>query len=294
MTNVQYFRPPDDGQDFPFGNRALLGDILHMAANAHEERAFLHVVADQKTYSYRDMDTLANRVAHGCREQIASKPKYCAIMLENSAEYLAISYGLKKADIVEVSINRAFRGPSLARMIALTKTKILFTSAVHLQALYDVRGDIPDIAVLVIIGDTTKARTLFADRTIMAFDDFLSDKDHHMQSQACDTDTQAVLFTSGTTGVSKGCMLSHRYAARTAQYCLAPFRIRRDDCIYSPYPLSHIGPAYYDILPAMMVGAQVVLRDGFSLSNFWQEVTQYDVTFFMMLGSVQQLLWAAP
>ena len=89
-------------------------------------------------------------------------------------------------------------------------------------------------------------------------------------------------------------MLSHRYAVRTAENMIEPFRLTQDDCSYSPYPLSHIGPAYYDILPMMMLGGRVVLRKHFSLSKFWPEVKQYEVTWFMMLGSIQQLLWANP
>jgi len=87
------------------------------------------------------------------------------------------------------------------------------------------------------------------------------------------------MFTSGTTGVSKGCVLSHRYAIRTAENLIAPFRITKDDVIYSPYPLSHIGPAYYDILPTMMTGGHVILRDGFSVSNFWPEVKKNNTKY---------------
>ena len=43
-----------------------------------------------------------------------------------------------------------------------------------------------------------------------------------------------------------------------------------------------------------MTGRRVVLRDGFSLSNFWPELVRFGVTWFMCLGSVQQLLYAAP
>jgi crotonobetaine/carnitine-CoA ligase len=44
----------------------------------------------------------------------------------------------------------------------------------------------------------------------------------------------------------------------------------------------------------MMTGGRVVMRQRFSVSNFWPEVKKYGVTWFMMLGSVQQLLWAHP
>ena len=43
-----------------------------------------------------------------------------------------------------------------------------------------------------------------------------------------------------------------------------------------------------------MTGGRVVLRDGFSLSNYWTELVRFSVIWFMCLGSVQQLLYAAP
>jgi crotonobetaine/carnitine-CoA ligase len=57
--------------------------------------------------------------------------------------------------------------------------------------------------------------------------------------------------------------------------------------------LYHVGATQYDILPAMMVGGRVVIRQGFSLSNFWSDVCRYKATWFMSMGSVQQLLWSA-
>jgi crotonobetaine/carnitine-CoA ligase len=44
----------------------------------------------------------------------------------------------------------------------------------------------------------------------------------------------------------------------------------------------------------MMTGGRVVLRERFSASAFWPELKKFGVTWFMMLGSVQQLLWATP
>ena len=102
------------------------------------------------------------------------------------------------------------------------------------------------------------------------------------------------MLTSGTTGVSKGCVLSHRYAVRTAENMIEPYRLTENDINYTPYPMSHIGPAFYDILPSWLVGGSVILRDGFSLSNFWPEVSKFGATWFMCLGSVQQLLFNAP
>jgi len=247
-----------------------------------------------ESYSYAQFESLTNKISHGLLGRFDALPKYVAIMLENSPSYLATTYALKKTGPIEVSINRTFRGPSLARTINLTETPVLITSAAHFDAIAMIASELLNLTTLIVINGEEKAHQLFPNFEIIPFESLVSDNENHISNDASDLSTAAIMFTSGTTGVSKGCVLSHRYAIRTAENLIAPFRITGDDIVYSPYPLSHIGPAYYDILPIMMQGGQVILRDGFSLSNFWPEVKRFGATWFLMLGSVQQLLWAAP
>lgn len=276
------------------GLRITLGELLHERASRFAERPFLTLAPSGETWTYRAFEQHVNRFAHGLRALLDRPPSHVAIMLENGVEYLAASYALHKLGIVEVSINRTFRGPALARTINLTTTPIVITSAAHFEALEAIADDLEWIETLIVTSEADTASQMFPNRNIQAFDDMLSDNDQHITSSASDLDPAAIMFTSGTTGPSKGCVLSHRYAVRTAENVIPAFRVSGEDTVYSPYPLSHIGPAYYDVLPTLMMGGRVVLRDGFSLSNFWPEIQSFAVTWFMMLGSVQQLLWSAP
>ena len=273
--------------------RITLGELLKQCADTHGDRPFLTEVETSTTVTYLEFEHQVNRIGNGLLESIPGISSYCAIMLENSIDYLALTYALKKIDCIEVSINRAFRGAALSRMINLTGCDTLFTSPSHIEALAAVADDLLHLKRLVIRGGTMSASQTFPNLEIIGFSDIVSDNTTHIRSTAKDTDTAAIMFTSGTTGVSKGCMLSHRFAVRTAENLIDPFRLTADDINYTPYPLSHIGPAYYDILPMMLTGGQAILRDGFSLSAFWKEVSDYRVTWFMCLGSVQQLLYAA-
>jgi len=272
----------------------LLGEILHECTEKYAERPFLTMAPSGESYSYAQFESLTNRISHGLLSRFDTLPAYVAMMLENSPNYLATTYALKKTGPIEVSINRTFRGLALARTINLTETPILITSAAHFDAIAAIAGELVNVTTLIVTDGEEKASHLFPQFEIIPFDSILSDNDQHISNDASDLSTAAIMFTSGTTGVSKGCVLSHRYAIRTAENLIAPFRITEDDTVYSPYPLSHIGPAYYDILPIMMKGGHVILRDGFSLSNFWPEVKRFGASWFLMLGSVQQLLWAAP
>ena len=274
--------------------RITLGELLHRQASRFADRLFVTMAPDGTTVTYGEFESLVNRLGNGFRAQYGLETDHAAIMLPNSIAYLAASYALKKLDLVEVSVNRAFRGPSLSRMINLTACRVLFTSGEHFEVLTDIMGDLPHLTDLVVTDGADEAKALFPSLTVRRFEDLLSDCEDHIPCRAIDTDAAVIMFTSGTTGLSKGCRLSHRYAVRTAENMIAPFRLTADDVNYTPYPLSHIGPAFYDILPMMMLGGRVVLRDGFSLSNFWPEMVKFGVTWFMCLGSVQQLLYAAP
>ena len=279
--------------------RITLGQLLHDCATRFSERPCITMAPSGETISYAGLESLVNRAGHGLRDRIAAgllhaASGHVAIMLENGIPYLTMSYALKKIDLVEVSINRAFRGPALTRMINMTSCETLLSSPAHFDALADIADDLPHLRVLIVTDGAQDAEARFPHLEIISFDSLLADRADHIVSAANDTDTAVVMFTSGTTGVSKGCLLSHRYAVRTAENMIDPFRLTAEDVAYTPYPLSHIGPAFYDILPTLMTGGRAVLRDGFSLSAFWPELVRFGVTWFMCLGSVQQLLYAAP
>ena len=274
--------------------RITLGDLQHQCARRFTDRPMLTMAQTGVTLTYTEFEQFTNQFANGLVEKFPDGLNYVAILTDNGVEYLAASYALKKINSVEVSINCAIKAAPLARMIDQTQARVMITSASYLDALDQIRNDISHLRTLIMIDGMDKAQALFPDLEIINFTQILSNCIDHIVSPAKDTDTATILFTSGTTGVSKGCMLSHRYAVRTAENMIEPYRVTQDDCVYSPYPLSHIGAAYYDVLPTMMTGGRIILRERFSVSNFWREVKKYNVTWFMMLGSVQQLLWSHP
>ena len=274
--------------------RMTLGDLFHECAVTHGNRVAVTMAPSGEQISYRELERRINQFAHGFRARFGEGHAYVAIMLENSLEYLIASYALKKLNIIEVAINRAFKGPSLTRMINLTECEILITSSSHFEAISDIEASLSSLQSLIIWDDVKGAQSLFANWSITDFAALPVQDDSHIISPAKDTDTAVIMFTSGTTGISKGCILSHRYAVRTAENMIEPYRLTADDINYTPYPLSHIGPAFYDILPSWMTGGSVILRDGFSLSNFWPEISKFGATWFMCLGSVQHLLFNAP
>ena len=140
-----------------------LGELLHDCAKRYHDRPFVTIAESGRQISYAEFEALTNRLAQGLLENFSRESDYVALMLENSIEYLAATYALKKVDLIEVSVNRAFRGPALARMIDLTGACILFTSDAHVDALQEVRDQLPSLRTLIMVGDSERARAVFAE-----------------------------------------------------------------------------------------------------------------------------------
>ena len=280
--------------------RVSLGELLRISAETHPYNPFITRAETGETLTYTQFNQLTNRIAHGLIAHGIQRGEYVGIMLANSIPFLAASYAMKKLGAVEVSINNTMRGLPLTRMINLTGCKTLITSARFLDALADIMSDLTSLTRLIMVDEGEQspqeparaAQLRFPQKTILPFEAIISDDASEATQLIRDDETAVILFTSGTTGVSKGCAIPHRSSVRAAESMIEAFDLTENDCVYSPYPLFHVGAAQYDVLPAMMVGGRAILRDGFSLSNFWSDVSKYRATWFMALGSVQPLLWA--
>ncbi|MEH6629185.1 MAG: AMP-binding protein [Halopseudomonas aestusnigri] len=279
------------------GLRMNLGLLLERQAARFPNNTFVIQAETGDTLSYKDFNEQVNQFAHGLSDLGISSGDYVGIMLSNSLNFLVSSYALKKIGAIEVAINSTFRGVSLKRMINLTGLATLITSSGYFDVIEEIMSELPNLERFILTNDsieTIDAAVRFPTLEVFSFSNVLSGNITNCAMGTPDDETAGILFTSGTTGVSKGCAIPHRSSVRAAESMLEAFDIRESDCVYSPYPLFHCGAAQYDVLPAMMVGARAVIRERFSVSNFWQEVCKYEATWFMALGSVQQLLWAAP
>jgi crotonobetaine/carnitine-CoA ligase len=273
------------------GQKINLGLLLQNSVEQYGPKPFITQAETSECLTYTEFNQLTNRIAHGLSGLGIGATEYVAIMLPNCVQFLASSYALKKIGAIEVAINNTFRGVSLARTINITKCETLMMSGAYLNQLSDVKGELLYVKRIIMLDDHPSAKKLFSDKEVLPWQGMLSKLDTNFPCEFDDDETAVILFTSGTTGTSKGCEIPHRCSVRVAEAMIEAFDLSENDSVYSPYPLFHCGPTQFDILPALMVGGQAIIRQGFSLSNFWKDMSRYKVTWFCAMGSVQQLLW---
>jgi crotonobetaine/carnitine-CoA ligase len=272
------------------GRRIDLGSLLEERAREDGERPFL-VMADGVRLGFAEFNERVNQVAHGLEGIGVGRGDRVAIMLPNSLEFLLASYALKKVAAVEVAINTEFRGAGLAHTLNLTGAELLISSRELLEPLGAVRGELEHIRRVALCGGAADGERHLPGLDIDDFAALVSNRGDDPGHEIADTELASVLFTSGTTGRSKGCMLSHRYAVRTGEVIADRLGLRADDCLYCPFPLYHVDAAFLTVVPALVLGARAAIGRRFSASGFWDEVREFEATVFDFMGATLTILW---
>ena len=278
------------------GPRTDLGTALEERSAAFGDREFLTIVSrkptpSHRTLSYREFNAEVNRVTHGLARLGVVKDSFVALMLPNSLEYLLVSWALKKLGAVEVGINCEFRGDALGRTIAMTGLRLLITANKFADVLGPVLPDVHAVETVVIAEEKPVVGPAWAGKEVLPFAEIVSEDESNPERIVHDdADLCLIVFTSGSTGLSKGCMLSHRWAVRMAE-CIAEFlELTEEDCLYTFYPLCH-AQIWAELLPALQTGGRAVVSPAFSLSSFWPDAREHRITWLCMQGSVSKLLW---
>jgi crotonobetaine/carnitine-CoA ligase len=104
-----------------------------------------------------------------------------------------------------------------------------------------------------------------------------------------------LLYTSGTTADPKGVMLSHRACLTAGHDNAGELRVRPEDRLYCVLPLFHVNALSFQLLPALMTGATLVLGPVFSARHYWEVVRRQRVTIGNLTnGPLRILLGQAP
>ena len=101
------------------------------------------------------------------------------------------------------------------------------------------------------------------------------------------------MYTSGTTGPSKGVISPHSQAHGVGRSLAQNFGYRPDDVIYTCLPLFHGNALWYSCYAALWADCTLAVSARFSASSFWDEIRATGATQFNALGAMTNILLRA-
>lgn len=223
------------GQPGPDVFDISLADELRRAAQRHADTPA--VVWPSGSLSYRDLDRQASRFANGLAHLGLERGDRLAIVSENRVEYIVAYLGAAKMGVTVVAINIRWHPTEALQSLRDTTPRALLLSAPYEPLLDELRALLPP-AMRIIHLDSRPAPDTASDvpyAHLMAAVD-----DHEPERRALGSDVHNILYTSGTTGVPKGAMITQRAAALRAARIAHWFGLTERDGFVGWLPLYHV------------------------------------------------------
>lgn len=211
-------------------------------------------------------------------------------MLPTSFDAYGAWLGLGWLDAVEVPINTAYRGRMLRYVIEQSQADAVILSAQFVDRLAEVADEMERLPTVVVPDADDPGALPFPALGRSAFFDGPPHAGARLGPAA--HDVGCIVYTSGTTGPSKGVLVPwgqmYYGALGPPEDALLP-----GEAYYSTLPTFHMSGKYSIYIP-MLRGGHLVMRDAFSVSHFWDDIRRFGCTYAAVLGPMARFLMMQP
>ena len=257
-------------------------DFLRASAELHGERAA--ILFDDQTLSYGELLTRCESLAAGLAREGIVAGDNVAIIADNSVECILAWLASSLTGCTEVPINPQYRGDLLTYFLTDCEASAVICDARYLPQVLEIRQKLPSLRLVIVNGEVPPSAA--GDVRLVDLASCLAGS-FTPPSAASE---RVILYTSGTTGPSKGvihtqasCMVLARYNAETLGYTAS-------DRLLNFFPLFHQNARYTGVIPALVAGARIRIERKLSTSSFWQTCDRDGITAFNYLGSVLRMI----
>jgi carnitine-CoA ligase len=237
------------------------------------------------TTSAGDVAAAAGRISGALAGFGVERGDRVASLIENSNEAMLAWWGIVAGGGIAVPINTAYKGEYLRHQLVDSGVRVLIVDAELADRVARIVDEIPSLEHVVIVGDAeVEIRT-----PQHRWEELLA-SDPRPFATVRPSDLATFIYTGGTTGLSKGCMLSHAYHGTLARQIGICWRRTVDDVVWTPLPLFHFNAIVTAVLGSLVYGGRSAIYRRFSVSSFWSEMNRVGATITSTLGTMAYLL----
>lgn len=262
----------------------VLPVLLQRQAERYGERRLL--VFGETVWSFARTAEIAAASAKTLADAGLKHGDRVAILCSNRPEFLQVYLGCAWLGLIAVPINLALRGGQLEHVLRNAQPALLVVEDASLPALETIdRGLLPEQAW--IVGDAPTAPAQPGWTALPALGEGIA------PGAVKPGDTVAILYTSGTTGPSKGVCCPQAQLFWWGVYSARALDIREGETLLTTLPLFHTNAlnAFYQ---AIINGCTYVLEPKFSASRFWDSIRKHEANVGYLLGAMAAILLAQP
>jgi crotonobetaine/carnitine-CoA ligase len=244
---------------------------------------------DGDAFTFAQLNDRTDRLAAGFAALGVGHGDRVAILAPNRVEVLEMFFALAKLGAIQVPLNAYLKGDFLRHQLTHSASTVLVADAAGLQAVGPMMEHLDHLRHVIQLagGDG-----LDPNATGQYGDIELDDRPPAVTVNPADT--MSIMFTSGTTGLAKGCVLSHGYYVRAGTVTADGFGLSSDDSLFSSLPLFHGGARLLVLTAALTRGIPVTIDSAFSARRFLPRAREIGATVIAGVGAMGQAIMAVP
>jgi crotonobetaine/carnitine-CoA ligase len=213
-----------------------------------------------------------------------------ALMAPTCTEMVVALLAAARSGAAAVPLSIYLKGASLAHQLRNSAAAVVVADGDGMRLLAAVAEDLPDLRVAVLIGERPSDVPSLAGVRELSYDEVAQLGDPvFAEPHPAAEDLFGILYTSGTTGLPKGCMVSHGYSAWWGEHFRDFTAATSDDVLFTAAPLYHIG-SLVPLAGALHLGATIVAEPSFSASRYLARAAQTGATLAIGVGWIAQAI----
>ena len=261
-----------------------VGDRLRGQAERLGDRPYLWSADERRTYA--EMDRAADRVASGLAGLGVRPGDRVAVIAGNRIEMAELFFGCARLGAVLVPLNVFLKGEFLRYQLADSRAGTLVVDAPGAAAAQALVGELPDLTTAVALDDAGLDGV-----PGVGYGDLLAADASPPAADVTAGSLLAILYTSGTTGMPKGCMLPHGWYLNGSTVSSRMVEYREDDVPLTCLPLFHAW-AQGTMMGALVHGLEAVVDPVFSVGTLRERFAETGATVFLGVGMMGMALLA--
>jgi long-chain acyl-CoA synthetase len=269
------------------GSIRAMTSLAELADRHDEEHGdYPRLWFEEREYSSFELSDAARRVAGGLRRLGLGVGDRVLVMLPNGIEVGSVYQGTWRAGGAVTPVLFLLSAPDVARIARESEPTVAVTSPEFLPVVQQAIEGVDSVRAVVVTGDAAPEGTV-------AWSDLLDAEPLADPVPRSDDDLAAVLFTGGTTGASKGVMLSHGNISFDARAGVEAAEVGEDEVGLSALPLAHSFGILVAAAGLYVKGYGVLLR-WFDPFAFLDAIERFRVTRTTVVPTMLQFLLQAP
>jgi crotonobetaine/carnitine-CoA ligase len=261
-------------------------DLLLEAAKSHGPRPA--ILFGAQTLSYEEVLERSLRFASGLSRLGVGAGDRVAIVMENSVECIFAWLASNVLGCTDVPVNPQYRGDLLRYLLLDCDASVVVCDAGFAAHVAEVAPEVATLRLAIVNGAVTSPVTWPAAVSTVSLAEV--DGPTGAVARVSGAAEHVFLYTSGTTGPSKGVIHTQRSCLTLSRYNAKMLDYTMGDRLLNFFPLYHQNARYTGIIPALCSGASIRLERRFSSSSFWATCDADGTTAFNYLGSVLRLI----